>query len=362
MRVVVAMSGGVDSSTVAGLLCEAGHEVIGLAMKTHAAAPGQNRACCTPDDLRDARRVADHLGIRFFVLNYEELFHDEVIVPFARAYSEGRTPNPCVACNDKVKFRTLLARAELLGGERLATGHYARITDLAGAPVLERGVDSRKDQSYFLYRLSREQLARVLFPVGAMTKLEVRAHARRLGLPVAEKSESQEICFVGADGYAATVERLGEKPAPGAIVDGAGEVVGHHDGVHHFTLGQRRGLRIAAPEPLFVTDIDPARAVVRVGPRSALECREVELEDVTWSAAPPRGDEPVLVQQRYREQARPARVDVVGPGRARVRFDEPVSRGAPGQAAVVYAGARVLGGGTIAGPPGCGAVTPRVEA
>lgn len=362
MRVVVAMSGGVDSSTVAGLLCEAGHEVIGLAMKTHAAAPGQNRACCTPDDLRDARRVADHLGIRFFVLNYEELFHDEVIVPFARAYAEGRTPNPCVACNDRVKFRTLLARAELLGGERLATGHYARVSEVAGAPVLERGVDALKDQSYFLYRLSREQLGRVLFPVGGMTKACVREHARRLGLPVAEKSESQEICFVGAGGYAATVEQLSGRPAAGPIVNGAGEVVGHHEGVHHFTLGQRRGLGIAAPEPLFVTDIDPTRSVVRVGPRAELACDAIDLAEVTWTASPPRPDEPVLVQQRYRERARPARVEVLEPGQARVRFDEPVPRGAPGQAAVVYAGERVLGGGTISRPAARHAAAPRAHA
>jgi tRNA-specific 2-thiouridylase len=357
--VVVAMSGGVDSSTAAGLLCEAGHEVIGLAMKTHAEGDGGSRACCTPEDMRDARRVADHLGIRFYVLNYEELFREEVILPFARAYREGRTPNPCVACNDRVKFRTLLARAELLGADRLATGHYARV---GPGPSLERGVDARKDQSYFLYKLGPAQLERVLFPVGGLTKDEVRAQARRLGLPVAEKSESQEICFVGSEGYAATVERLCGEPEHGVIVDGAGHVLGRHDGVHHFTLGQRRGLRLASSAPLYVTDIDPALARVVVGTRDDLATSEVELVDFAWTSGPPAPGDQVLVQQRYREKARPARVETLEEGRARIHFDPPAPRGAPGQAAVVYAGDRVLGGGTITrerARPAAGAPAPQ---
>ncbi|MEK7704239.1 MAG: tRNA 2-thiouridine(34) synthase MnmA, partial [Myxococcota bacterium] len=199
MRIVVAMSGGVDSSTAAGLLVEQGHEVIGLAMKTHADSSCSSRACCTPDDMRDARRVADHLRIPFYVLNYEELFLREVILPFAQAYASGETPNPCIECNDKVKFRPLLKRARLLGAQGLATGHYERIDGPVGARRLLRGVDRHKDQSYFLYRLTQDQLAMLSFPLGGMHKEEVRAEARRLGLPVAEKRESQEILSGGED-------------------------------------------------------------------------------------------------------------------------------------------------------------------
>ncbi len=345
MRIVVAMSGGVDSSTVAGLLVEAGHEVIGLAMKTHAEAPKHNRACCTPDDMRDARTVADHLGIPFYVLNYAELFREVVIGPFAEAYTRGRTPNPCIECNDKVKFRPLLARAKLLGAEKLATGHYARVED----GQLLRGVDPKKDQSYFLYRLDREQIGQLMFPVGGMHKDEVRAHATRLGLPVAEKRESQEICFVGEGGYAATVETIaGKGGAAGRIVDGSGKSLGEHQGVHHFTYGQRRGLRIAASEPLYVTDIDSASGTVRVGPRHELETESVIVDGMRWTQEPPASDEVVLVQQRYREAPKACRVELLDADRARLWFVEKQPRGAPGQAAVVYRDAAVLGGGSIA--------------
>ena len=346
MKIVVAMSGGVDSSTVAGLLVEAGHEVIGLAMKTHAESPKHNRACCTPDDMRDARTVADHLGIPFYVLNYTDLFKEAVIGPFAEAYKAGRTPNPCVECNDKVKFRPLLARAKLLGAEKLATGHYARIDD--NGPLLRRGVDPRKDQSYFLYRMDREQISQLMFPIGHMHKDEVRAHAARLGLPVAEKRESQEICFVGAEGYAATVERIaGSGGIKGKVVDNSGRVLGEHDGVHHFTYGQRKGLRIASPAPLYVTDIDGQTGTVKVGSREDLHVEGIGLEGVRWTTQPPAHDEIVLVQQRYRELAKEARVTAAADGRAKLTFVKPEARGAPGQAAVIYRGDAVLGGGTI---------------
>ena len=347
MRVVVAMSGGVDSSTVAGLLVEAGHEVIGLAMKTHAEAPKHDRACCTPDDMRDARRVSDHLGIPFYVLNYAELFREIVIEPFAQAYTSGRTPNPCIECNDKVKFRPLLARAKLLGAERLATGHYARI--VTETQALQRGVDPKKDQSYFLYRLDREQIGQLMFPVGGMVKDEVRAHAARLGLPVAEKRESQEICFVGEGGYAATVETIaGKGGAAGNIVDGSGKTVGVHDGVHHFTYGQRRGLRIAASEPLYVTDIDAGTGTVRVGARAELETDSVIVDGVRWTQPAPGADEVVLVQQRYRETPKACRVEQLDATTVRLWFVEKQPRGAPGQAAVIFRDDVVLGGGSIA--------------
>ena len=347
MKIVVAMSGGVDSSTTAGLLVEAGHEVIGLAMKTHALEPRANRACCTPDDMRDARRVADLLNIPFYVLNYAELFNEAVIRPFAEAYRAGRTPNPCVECNDKVKFRPLLERAQLLGADRLATGHYARIED----GMLQRAVDRRKDQSYFLYRLDPTQLSQLMFPLGHMTKDEVRSEARRLGMPmVAEKAESQEICFVGEEGYAATVDKIlgDDARTAGNIVDSEGKVVGQHAGVHHFTLGQRRGLGIAAPEPLYVTEVDAATRTVHVGGKAELLTQSVELEQISWTRTPPQDGEVVAVQQRYRETPKAARVEVLGTRRARVHFVQPEPRGAPGQAAVVFRDEIVLGGGVIA--------------
>lgn len=362
MRIVVAMSGGVDSSVAAGLLVEAGHEVIGLAMKTHNLAPKQNRACCTPDDMRDARRVSEILGIPFYVLNYAELFEEKVVAPFAQAYQVGRTPNPCVECNDKVKFVPMLERAKLLGADKLATGHYARIEAADGALHLRRGVDPRKDQSYFLFRLRQGQLGELLFPLGEMTKDEVREHARRLGLPTAEKHESQEICFVGAEGYAATVEKLlGEQsPKSGTIVDTQGRILGHHDGIHHFTLGQRRGLGIAAPEPLYVCAIDADKDQVVVGPKPLLMCESILVENLTWTHEPPAPHEMVSIQQRYRESPKPGRVAriFVPPGQtqpvAEVVFETPVSRGAPGQAAVICRGDTIVGGGTIAAIAGQG--------
>ncbi len=342
------MSGGVDSSVAAALLVEAGHEVIGLSMKTHGLSPRANRACCTPDDMRDARRVADMLDIPFYVLNYEELFAEAVIRPFAAAYRAGRTPNPCVECNDKVKFRPLLERARLLGADRLATGHYARIGTYRQQPVLRRAVDRHKDQSYFLYRLDQQQLSELMFPLGDMTKQEVRGEARRLGLPTAEKSESQEICFVGSEGYAKTVETIsGKGGTPGAIVDDAGKVMGQHAGIHHFTLGQRRGLGIAAAHPLYVTDIDADTGEVRVGGRDALLAPSICLENVIWNATAPEPDIAVTVQQRYRDTARPARILESSGQTARVQFDVPQPRGAPGQAAVVYVEDCVVGGGAI---------------
>lgn len=349
MRIVVAMSGGVDSSVAAGLLCEAGHEVIGLAMKTHASAPKQNRACCTPDDMRDARRVADLLEIPFYVLNYVDLFEKEVVRPFAEAYREGRTPNPCVVCNDKVKFRPLLQRARLLGADLLATGHYAR---LEGRPKrLLRGRDRRKDQSYFLYRLGPAQLDQLLFPVGDLTKDEVRDHARRLGLPTADKHESQEICFVGAEGYAATVEKLGGGGKAGAVVNAQGETLGAHRGVHRFTLGQRRGLGIAHPDPLYVTGIEPDTGTVQVGPRSALLTSEVTIDRLSWTGQAPTTGDSLSVQQRYREEPQPVVVVDQTDERMTLRFENAHPKGAPGQAAVLYRGEEVVGGGTIVAPP-----------
>lgn len=343
------MSGGVDSSTAAGLLVEAGHEVIGLAMKTHGLEPRGNRACCTPDDMRDARKVADILNIPFYVLPYEDVFREAVMLPFAQAYREGRTPNPCVECNDKVKFKPLLQRAKLLGADFLATGHYAQISSIDGLPCLKRGLDPRKDQSYFLYRLGVDQLGQLLFPVGGMHKDEVREHARRLGLPIAEKTESQEICFVGDEGYAATVEKIaGVGGKPGKIFDENGKVLGQHDGIHHFTLGQRRGLGIATAAPVYVTHIDAESGAVHVGGREQLQCESVEVEGVKWTTGTaPEPDQLVQVQQRYRETGHPAFVEVLEGDKIKLHFPSPTPRGAPGQAAVIYHNDTVLGGGTL---------------
>jgi tRNA-uridine 2-sulfurtransferase len=349
MKIVVAMSGGVDSSVAAALLVEQGHEVIGLAMKTHDEAPRQNRACCTPDDMRDARRVADTLAIPFYVLNYAQLFSELVVRPFVDAYRAGRTPNPCVECNDKVKFVPMLERARLLGADKLATGHYARLEkNPTWGYTLHRGRDTQKDQSYFLYRLKQNQLSDLLFPLGEMTKSNVREHARRFGLPVAQKAESQEICFVGEEGYADVVEKLGGSMQPGDIKNEQGEVMGQHRGIHRYTIGQRRGLGVSSPEPLYVTGVDPENHIVYVGSRTDLMSQQVRVDNIHWSQSKAWLGERVGVQQRYRESPKEGVLEALDEGGVRVRFEEGVSRGAPGQAAVFYSGDRVVGGGTLA--------------
>lgn len=374
MKVAVAMSGGVDSSVAAALMVEAGHEVVGLAMKTHNLEPRHNRACCTPEDMRDARQVAAALDIPFYVLNYADIFAEKIVKPFAESYARGETPNPCIVCNEKIKFVPLLQRAALLGAERLVTGHYAQVGFLPpaagtamddnvargiGAPRpgqggmsgpvgLRRGVDERKDQSYFLYKMSAAQLDRVWFPLGGLTKPEVRALAKRFGLSTADKHESQEICFVGDEGYPATVERiLGRCMPAGDILHENGEVIGRHEGIHRYTIGQRRGLGIASEEPLFVLQLDVGRNTVRVGPRASLACTSLDLADLHWTAGPPDPAEVLSVQLRYRGQPVPARVV-----ESRLLFEGPVSACAPGQAAVIYRDDWVVGGGRVVAESG----------
>jgi tRNA-specific 2-thiouridylase len=330
-RVVVAMSGGVDSSTVAGLLVEAGHEVIGIAMKTHRGEVRGARACCTPDDMRDARQVADLLQIPFYVLNYADMFHSAVVEPFAAAYRSGQTPNPCVECNDRVKFKPLLQRAKLLQAARPQR-------------FLQRGVDPQKDQSYFLYRLDSTTLGEVQFPLGGLCKAQVREHAKRLGLPVADKQESQEICFVGAAGYAQTVEQVAPsaESTAGPIVDADGKVLGQHDGVHHFTVGQRRGLNLSGPAPQYVTAVDASSRQVQVGPRQALQVDFVDLGGVHWlgdtALLQACAERPICLAQRYRDVGSLARLEIrqAQPLQLRAHFCEPQLGGAPGQAAVIY--------------------------
>ena len=347
-RVLVAMSGGVDSSVAAALLVEQGYEVIGVTMRLSA---GGSR-CCSLDDVEDARRVADGLGIRFYVADYADAFRREVMEPFADAYLGGRTPIPCVACNGRFKFHRLLERARALGAETVATGHYARIEREAesGQLALHCGVDPAKDQSYFLFDLGPGQLARARFPVGALTKSEVRDRARALDLGTADKPESQEICFVPDGDYARVVEELrpGAAPGVGEIVDGDGRVLGRHRGVHHFTVGQRRGLDLALGRRLYVQSIDADRNRVVVAERSALGSAGARLVGVHWVAGrPPDAAVRARVRVRYRHPGMDGLVHPLDARGARVEFDDSVEAVSPGQAAVFYDGSRVLGGGWI---------------
>ncbi len=350
-RVVVAMSGGVDSSVAAALMVEQGHEAIGVTLDL----AGSASRCCSLDDADDARRVAEKLGIRFFVANYRERFDREVKQAFADAYLAGRTPIPCVTCNSRFKFEYLLERARVYGAPAVASGHYARVDvdpDNQRRRLL-RATDADKDQTYFLFELTQEQLSALRFPLGELKKSEVRAHARRLGLGTADKAESQEICFVPDGDYAAAVERIrpGALPGEGAIVDARGRTLGRHGGVHRFTVGQRRGLGLGGGERLYVIQIDAATNRVVVGGREALEVGGARLVRVNWIAgeAPPQPIE-ARVRIRYRHEGASARIEPTPDGGARVYFSEPVAAVAPGQAAVFDDGEIVLGGGWIAAP------------
>jgi len=359
---VVALSGGVDSATCAALLVEAGQRVVAISMRLYNAqgtAQSSGGRCCGPRDLEDARKVCAHLGIPFYVANYEEDFRRAVIDDFVASYSAGRTPNPCVRCNEKVKFLPLLYRARALGAQALCTGHYARISDGPdGQKRLLRAVDATKDQSYFLFGMPRAALDYVRFPLGGLTKEEVRAHARRLGLPNADKPESQEICFVPDGDYAGFVQRAVGTQVHGEIVNEQGQVLGHHQGVHRFTVGQRRGLGVGGGPVQYVTAIDAARQRVYVGPREALACPATAIAEVRWLIdAPPVGSELAAgVQIRYRRRPQPARLRLLAEDRVEVEFAEPEQAVTPGQAAVFYDGDTVLGGGFIAA---AAAVAPR---
>jgi tRNA-specific 2-thiouridylase len=356
-RIVVAMSGGVDSSVTAALLAKAGFEVVGITLQLydHGAAVGKKGACCAGQDVRDAARVAAHLGIPHYVLDYEARFHTAVIEDFADAYRRGETPIPCIRCNERIKFRDLLTTARELGASALATGHYVRRIVGSDGPELHRAADIARDQSYFLNRTTRQELDFLRFPLGALPKDETRRLAREFALPVAAKPDSQDICFVPQGSYAAIVEKLRpEAGEPGNIVDRNGRVLGRHNGIAHFTVGQRKGLGVAAAEPLYVLRLDPKGRRVIVGPKSALCETRIHLGELNWLGPPLAKGEGLMVAARLRSAQAPIPAKIYGgstPGEAELVLHAAAGAVAPGQAAVLYAGSRVLGGGWIRRSP-----------
>jgi tRNA-specific 2-thiouridylase len=366
MKIAVAMSGGVDSSAAAAILKEQGHELVGFTMQLW----NQNRGisvdangeslpsrCCSLDDVYDARRVAEELGFPFYVLNLEREFERDVVQPFVTSYLHGETPIPCVACNSRLKFASLDRLALSLGCEKVATGHYARVEFDSSTRRyrLLRGRDPQKDQSYFLWELTQDQLSRSMFPLGEMSKPAAREAARRHELAVAEKSESQEICFVPDGDYAGFIDRYlvaedqtGRLPGAGEIVSTSGDVVGEHAGIHHYTIGQRRGIGISGALPLYVTGIDAAKNRIIVGNQEELLRDEFTAAGVNWIAfANPAEPVRAEVRVRYRHTAEPATITPLPDSRVQVKFDEPQRAITPGQATVFYRGDEVVGGGWI---------------
>jgi tRNA-uridine 2-sulfurtransferase len=355
-KVVVAMSGGVDSSVAAALLVEAGYDVVGITLQLydHGAAVAKKGACCAGQDIHDARNVADQLGFSHYVLDYESRFRDSVIEDFADSYLAGETPVPCIRCNQTVKFRDLLSTAKDLNADALATGHYIKRVEGESGPELHRALDASRDQSYFLFATTKDQLDFLRFPLGGLPKSETRAHASRFDLPVAEKPDSQDICFVPNGSYANVVEKL--RPGaiePGDIVDLEGNAIGHHDGIIRFTVGQRRGLGIGGrdenSDPLYVIHLEPETKKVVVGPREALAVKSISLKEVNWLGEKGEPVPTAGLSVKYRSMMEPVQATVCcqANGGAEISFDEPQYGISSGQACVFYQGERVLGGGWI---------------
>lgn len=347
--VLVAMSGGVDSSVAALLLLEQGYRVVGVTLRLYDACSDPSaKTCCGLEDAFDARAVAAALGIEHRVLEHQAAFESLVIDPFVEAYARGLTPNPCIACNERVKFGTLWDYALSVGADAIATGHHARIAGDTPTAELRRGADRDKDQSYVLFPLTLEQRRRTLLPVGDWRKEDLRAKARAVGLPTADKRESQDICFVGRGDYADFVRARLKKAVAGPILSESGEEVGRHEGIHQFTIGQRRGLGVPAARPLYVLGIDPGTGAVTVGPRSSLPVERFAVERWNWHAGGEHRAGEALVQVRYHQAPRPARLVEGGEGVMIEWIADPLGV-TPGQAAVAYRGDTVLGGGWISG-------------
>jgi tRNA-uridine 2-sulfurtransferase len=345
-RVAIGLSGGVDSSVAAALLVEQGWEVVGFTL--HMFKEGSR--CCSIEDVNRARRISDHLGIQHYVLNVMDRFMHEVVGPFTDAYAAGRTPNPCIYCNRLFKFGTVLERALQLGCSHMATGHYVRIArDTDGLFNLRQGRDNNKDQSYFLHRLTQHQLSHALFPLGDLTKPEVRALGRAKNIPTDGARETADLCFITGKGPAPLIEQFHPEVAKvGNVVDGTGRVLGKHGGIHKFTLGQRDGLGIATGERVYVKELKPAENLVVVGKRNEIEHSGFTAHDVYWTKGKPLPDgAPVLIRTRYRQKAVPATIWSAGDDRVKVKLEEPVFAITPGQAAVFYDGDAVLGGAWI---------------
>jgi tRNA-specific 2-thiouridylase len=341
MKVLVAMSGGVDSSVAAALLLDAGHEVTGVTLRLWGGET--DSGCCSVADVEDARRVAAQLGVPHYVFNLSDAFESAVVEPYAAAYAAGITPNPCVECNRSIKFGELLARADALGFDALATGHHARLLrDPDGTMRLRRGVDAGKDQSYVLYMLGQRELSRTMLPIGEITKAEVREHASRLGLRTATKPESMDVCFVRREDRLGFVDAR-TPPRPGPLVDTTGRVLGEHAGVAGFTIGQRRGLGIAHGVPRYVVAVDAPSATITVGTRADLACDRLLVRDLRWTAAPPPADRSLAVQTRAHGATGVGWID----GDV-VRLREPMTRVAAGQVVALYDGDLLVGGGVAA--------------
>lgn len=352
-RVVIAMSGGVDSSVSAALLKEQGYDVIGVSLQLYDPIPREPgcrvKTCCSLDDVLDAGRVAKKLGIPFEVIDMRAEFREQVVEYFIAEYAAGRTPNPCIRCNELIKFDLLLAKAKEMGADLLATGHYARTgEDEQGRRFLLTGLDPAKDQSYFLFTLTQEQLRHIVFPVGRLEKPEVRKFAADYALPVAQKHESQEICFIPDNDYVKFLESHGVAQNPGEIVLADGTIVGRHSGIHRYTVGQRKGLGIAWKQPLHVLGIDTDKSRVVVGEYEKLATTSLTAARATWSTSP-ANDFRAACRIRYRHKPAPCRVVMLPDDRFEVYFDTPQTSVTPGQAAVIYDGERVLGGGWIDG-------------